>query len=896
MEVIRFAILGLASGAIYALLALGLVLIYRGSGLLNFSQGAMAMFGAYAYYELSVKRGLGQVPSVALTLILCALLGASFDLIVLRAMRRRNASSLSRVIATLSLLLILQSVAVIVYGVYPLAVPSLLPTGTTTIFSSEITLTADRLYIIGICLALGAGLFALYRWSSFGRVTAAVAEDELAAASFGYSPNRIAAINWALGSALAGVAGILFAPILFLQPLTLTLLVIPALAAGLIGGFRSFPIVLAAALGLGLIQSEITRYVDAVGWSTAAPLILVVAFLAVRGTSLPLRSFVLDRLPSVGTGRVRPWLVGVVWLVAVLLTSSVDANWNQALTITFGTGIVCLSIVLLTGYAGQLSLAQYVIAGVGALIAAKLMQHMGLIPALLVASLATGAVGAAVGLPALRTRGATFAVTTLCLGSAIVAVVFSNSGWTGGLGGIEVPSLDIFGWSIDPIDHPGRYTFVVASVLILLALAVTNLRRGVIGRRLLAVRSNERAAASLGVPVAGTKVYAFFVAAVIASVGGILLAFLQPSVQPSNFDVFTSVLLVGLTVIAGIGFACGSVVGAALIAGGVIAELLSGWSSAAEYLPLIGAVGLLTTLMTQPDGLLATVDRFARAPMAALDRGEAAIRSRLPFGRRPERPRNGAIEVPQRKLVVEEISVSFGGVRAVDAVSLEVLPGEVHGLIGPNGAGKTTLIDAITGFANPDSGEIRLGDRQVGGWTPRRRALAGLSRSFQSLELFGDLTVEENLAVACEPVGGRRYLTDLLRPGRIALSPAAQQAVRSFHLEELLAVKPDSISFGRRKEVAIARSIAGLPSVLLLDEPAAGLMDNEADDLATLIRRLADEWKIGVLLVEHKVDLILSICDRVTVMDAGRRLTTGTPEEIKRHPEVLDAYLGALTA
>jgi sulfate-transporting ATPase len=892
MEVIRFAILGLASGAIYALLALGLVLVYRGSGLLNFAQGAMAMFGAYAYYELTVRRGLGEGPAVVLALVLCASLGAAFDLIVLRTMRRRNASSLARVIATLSLLLILQSVAVIVYGTYPLSVPSLLPTATVDLFAGDITLTADRLYIIGICLVLGAGLFAFYRWSSFGRVTAAVAEDELAAASFGHSPDRVAAINWALGSALAGVAGILVAPILFLQPLTLTLLVIPALAAGLVGGFRSFPIVLAAALGLGLVQSEITRYVDAVGWSTAAPLLLVVAFLAVRGTSLPLRSFVLDRLPRVGTGRLRPAGVVAAWLAAALLTATVDANWNQALTITFGTGIVCLSIILLTGYTGQLSLAQYVIAGVGALIAAKLLPHMALVPAVLVASLATGAVGAAVGLPALRTRGATFAVATLCLGSAIVAVVFSNSGWTGGLGGVEVPPLDLLGWSIDPVSHPGRYAFVVISVLLLLALAVTNLRRGVIGRRLLAVRSNERAAASLGVPVAGTKVYAFFLAAVIAAVGGILLAFLQPSVQPSNFDVFTSVLLVGLTVIAGVGFVSGSVLGAALIAGGVIAEILSGWSSAAEYLPLIGAVGLLITLMTQPDGMLAGFARLAAAPVAALDRGEALVRARLPIKARAPRPQGGTIKVPRRTLEVREVSVSFGGVRAVDAVSLQVLPGEVHGLIGPNGAGKTTLIDAITGFAAPDGGRIALGDRPIEGWSPRRRALAGLSRSFQSLELFEDLTVEENLAVACAPVGGRRHLTDLVRPGRIELSPAARQAVRSFHLEDLLDVRPDSVSFGRRKEVAIARAIAGLPSVLLLDEPAAGLMDSEADDLAALIRRLADEWEIGVLLVEHKVDLILSICDRVTVMDAGRQLATGTPEEIKRHREVLDAYLG----
>ncbi len=561
---------------------------------------------------------------------------------------------------------------------------------------------------------------------------------------------------------------------------------------------------------------------------------------------------------------------------------------------TFGMGIICLSIVLLTGYAGQLSLAQFVIAGVGVLSAAKLISHMALVPTLIIASLLTGAIGALIGLPALRTRGATLAVATLCLGSALIAVVFNNSGWTGGLTGIAVPPLSIFGWSIDPVVHPDRYAFVTYSVMIAIAVAIANVRRGVTGRRLLAVRSNERAAAALGVPVSGVKVYAFFVSAVIAAVGGILLAFVQPSVQMSQFDVFTSILLVGVTVVGGVGYLVGGVLGAMLIAGGIFTELLSSWQSFHLYLPLFGAIGLTLTLMTAPDGSFA-VARAAAAPLISrLDRVDPF--QRILFRRRTGRaPVPEVVRVPARTLAVEDISVAFGGVKAVQGVSLEIRPGEVHGLIGPNGAGKTTLIDAITGFTRPTSGVVRLGDDNISRWSPRRRAMHGLSRSFQSLELFDDLTIEENVAVACQQHESWRYLTDVFWPGRVRLSAAGQAAVRSLHLADLLEIQPSAVSFGQRKIVAIARSVATAPSTLLLDEPAAGLDDSEADELGTLVRRLADEWAIGVLFVEHKVDLVMSISDQITVLDGGVVLASGTPEEIKAHPEVLDAYLGSET-
>jgi sulfate-transporting ATPase len=893
MEIIRFALLGLATGAIYALLSQGLVLIYRGSGLLNFAQGAMAMFGAFAYYQMTVRFGVPEAVSIPVAIAACAVVGALVHLGILRTMRR--ASALSRVIATLGIVLVLQSAAFLIYGQNPLQVPSVLPSSTVHLFSNSLAIGQDRIWIFGICLVLSVGLYLLYRLTPFGRVTTAVAENELAAAAFGHSPDVVAAANWAIGSALAGLAGILIAPILYLEPTSLVLLVIPAMAAALIGGFSSFPITLVTALVLGVAQSEIERYVSQPGWATAAPFLAVIAVLIARGRGLPLRSFVLDRLPSVGTGRVRPLVVLVLWGLAAWFAMTSSADWSTALVTTFGSAIVCLSVVLLTGYAGQLSLAQFVLAGIGALTAAKFAVHLPFVPSLVIGTLITVVVGGLVGLPALRTRGITLAVATLALGAALVAVVLLNPSYTGGVSGIFVKSPTLFGWSLDPFAHPDRYALVTVTVFVLIALMVANIRRGVTGRRLLAVRSNERAAASLGVHVAWVKSYALMVASGIAAIGGIMLAFIQPSVQLSGFDVFTCVLIVAATVTGGVGYVPGALLGSLMISGGVISKIFHSWSSVNEYLPLIGGVLLVLTLMFGANGLFelnrelavkALAPLLAKVPLARVPR--LRLRRAATAYLRPA----SVSKVKPRTLAVQNVSVSFGGVHAVREVSLDVRPGEVHGLIGANGAGKTTLIDAITGFVRA-SGAVRLGDADISRWPVRRRASAGLSRSFQSLELFTDLTIRENLAVAGESGAGLRYLTDLVHPGPIKLTDTALEALHQFELEGLIDQRPSEVSFGRRKTVAIARSIASAPSVLLLDEPAAGLDDHEADELARLIRGLADSWGIAVLLVEHRVDLIMSISDRVTVLDNGSVLASGTPGEIGSNSTVIDAYLGS---
>ncbi|WP_207844282.1 ABC transporter permease subunit [Williamsia soli] len=885
MTVLLFALIGLSTGAIYAMLALGVILVYRGSGLLNFAQGAMALAGGYAYLQFSVRWDLPLGVSLAMAVAFCAVLGVAIQLLVLRPMR--ESSPLARLIATLGVVMVFQSAAFLIYGHDTLSVPSLLPTDTVNVFTDQLPIGVDRIWILGIGCVLMIALTVTYRRSRFGKVTAAVAENEMVAASLGHSPDVISSVNWALGSALAGLAGALIAPLVFLEPTSMVLLVIPAMTAALVGGFSSFSITFAAALALGVAESLITRYVETPGWSVAAPFIVILVVVIVRGKALPLRSFVLDRLPAVGSGRIRPLVVLPLFALAVMAVVGSDPEWSSAIATTASLSLICLSIVVITGYAGQVSLAQYVLAGLGALIAAKLAEHMSFVPALILAALITALIGALVGMPALRTRGATLAVVTLGLASALFHVVLNNDEFSGGEVGLLVPTPSIFGWDIDTLFHDRRYAFVVVVVVTVACLAVMNLRRSSVGRALLAVRSNERAAAAVGVNVAGAKTYAFSLSAALAATGGVLLAFSQSNVLPARFDVFTCILLVGVTVVGGVGFAGGAILGSALVAGGVVTQLFSGWSEVADYLPLFGGIILIVTLIVGPDG------------MVAMNRRLADPLFKLWHARFPGKPRpfydavDGSSDetVEPKELVVENLTVRFGGVTAVDDVSLTVQPGTIHGVIGPNGAGKTTFIDAVSGFVGAQ-GRVALGAQDLGRLVPRRRVAAGLSRSFQSLELFADLTIAENLAVASQSVGPAAYLTSMVRPGKLRLTAAAAEAMRAFELEDVAHLLPDQVSFGQRKAAAIARAVAARPSVLLLDEPAAGLDEHEATELADLIRRIAQDWGVGVLLVEHRIDMVMSICDEITVLTRGSVLTSGSPSAIRADNRVAAVYLG----
>jgi sulfate-transporting ATPase len=431
---------------------------------------------------------------------------------------------------------------------------------------------------------------------------------------------------------------------------------------------------------------------------------------------------------------------------------------------------------------------------------------------------------------------------------------------------------------------------------VLLALAVANIRRGDAGRRMLAVRSNERAAAALGVHVYAAKVYAFTVAAGIAGVGGMLYAFLSPTVTSGNFDLLTSINFVTVTVVGGVGNILGAVIGSTMLPSGVVTQIFFSVQNINAWIPLAGSVGLLLVLRRNPSGLFdlnaellirlrQRMRPARRAVTTDTDRAPATDGTAVADGQ-------AAGRVSPKTLRVENLRVTFGGVVAVNGVTITVHPGEVHGLIGPNGAGKTTFIDAVTGFVPLAGGRILVEDTDVTRWSARRRAQLGIARTFQSLELFDDLTVRENLAVGSDDGGALRYLSDIVRPARPRLRPIVAEALRDSGMEDTLDVLPSSLPFGRRRIIAIMRALAAEPAVLLLDEPAAGLSDPESEALGTLIRELATTRQIAVLLIEHNLDMVRAISDRMTVLATGSILAEGSPEDVLAHPRVLETYIG----
>ncbi|WP_043677439.1 ABC transporter permease subunit [Streptomyces xylophagus] len=890
-DVLRFALLGLGLGALYALTAHGIVLVYRGSGVLNFAHGAIGMAGAYVEWELTVNHGVPYWPATACGVLTSAVLGVLTHLLVIRPLRR--ASTLARLVGTLAVFIVLTAIAVKRYGDSLQLVPGKLPTRLLTIAGA--TVSEDRVWLLGIAIAVTAVLHLLYKRTLFGLGTTAVAENEAIAASLGWSPDLIAAGNWALGSALAGLTAILIVPVIGLSVTGLTTLLLSALAAALIGRFSSFPVTLAGGLVMGVAQSELTRFGSGVtGLASSVPFLFIALVLVARGRALPLRGTFLDRLPALGTGRVRPVPLALAVVIGLVLVSLSTPLWADAITSTLVLSLIILSIIVVTGYAGQVSLAAYALAGTGAFIAGHAAADWGwpFELALLAGVLGTVPIGLLFALPAVRTRGVNLAIITLGLGTTLEAMVFQNTdlSTTPGSDGIAVGKQTLFGISISGVDHPQRYAAVVLVLFVAATLVVANVRRSRTGRRLIAVRANERAAAALGIDVRAAKLYAFGLSSAIAALAGVLTGFRSTSVVFSDFASFDSVTALGLAVIGGVGFLVGPLFGATFAAGTVGARfgdlVLPGLS---EWMPLIGGIVLVLTLVGNQDGIGKELGRQARGLERKLRPQRAAVVPEEESDPLPDVPR--AAPLP---LLVRDLTVRYGGVVAVDGLSLDVEPGRVVGLIGPNGAGKTSAIDAVTGFTRTASGSVRLGERDVTRVPVHRRAAAGLSRSFQSLELFEDMTVLDNLYAACERPGRWTWLTDLVRPGSRPLPAQVVVAVREFGLQDSLDRPVGDLSYGERRLLAIARAVATSPSVLLLDEPAAGLSDDETRELAQLVRRLAEDWGMGVLLVEHDVDMVMSVCDQVVVLDFGRRICAGTPDEVRRDPAVRAAYLGDL--
>ncbi|MFJ5306727.1 ATP-binding cassette domain-containing protein [Streptomyces sp. NPDC088350] len=913
-QYVVFLLLGLGSGAVFGALALALVLTYRSSGVVNFATGAIALYSAYTYAflrqgELLVplpglpkKVGLGGplglFPAVVISLALAALLGVVLYALVFRPLR--TAPPVAKAVASIGVMLVIQAVLAAGVGTGAVSVRAILPNDPVSWGGSLIP--GDRLWFAAVIVVLTVVLALVFRLTRFGLAARAAAESEKGALVSGLSPERIAVANWALSSAVAGLSGILIAPIVPLVPVSYTLFIVPALAAALVGNFTALLPAVGAGLVIGMLQSELQflqgkwSWLPQAGLAQLVPLAVILVYLVVRGRPLPTRGSLiqqaLGRAPRpdrVLVPAAASTVLGVVVLFAT--TGSIRAAVITSLTLA----VISLSLVVVTGFAGQVSLAQLTLAGVGAFSLSRLSVEWG-IPfpfAPLLAALAATVIGVVIGLPALRIRGLPAAVVTVALAVALEAFWFRNTQLNGGLGGSKVPSPRLFGIDLGigaGADYPRiPFALLCLVVLLLVGLGVARLRRSRLGAAMLAVRANERSAAAAGIDVARTKIVAFAIGAFVAGLGGALLGYQQTVADAEMFTAIGGLGLFATAYLAGITSLSGGLVAGVMGAGGLLPVLLDRALSIGEWYDVIMGIGLVLTVITNPEGVVGPAHeltarlRRLRHPAAvdtADDRDAEVLAGSAPAARPPV-PDPGEVV-----LAVRDVGVRYGGVVAVDAVSFDVRSGEIVGVIGPNGAGKTTLLDAISGY-NRSTGTVEFDGRVISSLTPHQRGRAGLGRTFQGIELYEDLSVEENVLVgeAAARHGGDHV-------GTMQGLELRNRLFETLHLSRFRAQPARELSQGRRQLVSIARALAGRPRMLLLDEPAAGLDSSESRWLGDRLRAVRADG-VTVLLIDHDMGLVLDVCDRIVVLDIGRVIADGTPAEIKADPRVATAYLGA---
>jgi len=577
---------------------------------------------------------------------------------------------------------------------------------------------------------------------------------------------------------------------------------------------------------------------------------------------------VMPRLRLLPTSLVVACFVGIAAFAAVANPYYVFVIGTLALTAIVGIG---LNVLL--GLAGQISFGHVGFYAIGAYAVAILTTKAGanFWLALPIAAIIAGVTGALLALPAVRVKGPYLAMVTIAFGFIIEHSAVEWRDLTGGQNGIMgIPPPSAMGIAF------GERGVTLLAILIaaILLVAFRRLSVSAWGQAMRAVKDSETAAESVGLNPVAIKTVAFGLSAFCAGIAGGLFAPLSGFVTPSTFTFLQSILFVLVVIVGGAGTVTGPIIGAAVVV--LLPEVLAGL---AEYRLLFFGGLMLLVLWIAPQGIVGAAARlFAR---------RGAVWSASP----QTQVRAGALHSQRRPLKLENLSISFGGIQAVTGLAFTAEPGAVTSLIGPNGAGKTTVLNMLSGFYRPDSGTIRLGVEALEGRPAYRAARAGVARTYQTSQLFGSMSVLDNLVIA---QARGRLGVPLFRAERTARREAV---VRAEALATFVGYRGDMLRRAAdlphvdRRLLEIARALATEPAVLLLDEPAAGLSREDKERIGKLLREVA-AGGVAVVLVEHDMSLVMGISDRVVVIDAGARIAAGTPVNVQQDPAVKLAYLG----
>jgi branched-chain amino acid transport system permease protein len=649
-ELFLFTVLGLGGGALTAALALGVVLSYRGSGTINLATAAVAILAAYLFaglrtggyittptlpfvpHRIDLGAPLATVPAVIVTLALCALTGGVLEFVVVRPLR--SATPLAKLVASLGVLLVIQAMVVIRFGTDALASPAVLPQDPVDVLG--VGVPDDRFILVAI-VALATGvLAATYRYTRFGLATRATAESEPFATLAGLSANEISLVNTVVASVLTGALGILVAPLAQVDPSQMLTLVVPALAAALLARFTSFTVAAVCGLGLGILQS-LLFYFQTKSWfptsgGEAMPgvyellvFLSIVAAMFARGDALPRRGVLIEqRLPE--APRARRIALPAVGLSAVCVVALVALpfDYRQALVLSLIAIVIALSFTVITGFVGQISLLPMALAGIAGFVLSKLSVHLGigfpLGPAIAVA--AATAFGVATAASALRVRGVNLAVVTLAAAVAIQEFVFNNPTWGAGHTGAPVASPHLLRLNLGPNSDfflgDGKLPspvlgFLVLAFAVACCVLVANLRRANLGQRMLAVRSNERAAAAAGIHVRNVKFAAFAISSAIAGLAGVLYAYNFGSVTADRFGIATALAFVAFVYVGGITTVLGAVIAGLIATEALVSHAIDHWFGVPqEYTLLVAGVLLVFNVVLNPGGIAASITRAVR--------------------------------------------------------------------------------------------------------------------------------------------------------------------------------------------------------------------------------------------------------------------------------------------
>ncbi|MFI5046022.1 MAG: ATP-binding cassette domain-containing protein [Acidimicrobiia bacterium] len=938
----QMVLTGAVVGLSYSAIAAGLILVYRANGIINF---AVVAFGSVALglFGLLFEHGWSLWPCLLVAVPFAAIVAMILEIAVIRRLanppgRTAGAPRLVLLMATIGIAQLLGFFVLIFAELLPDVppggdFPTLVPKDWSWQVTDNLFLTAREISVL-IAVPLLVILLAWFMTRTrLGLMVRASASNPDKARLVGISVARTSTLVWGISAAFTAMTVIALAAVQFVTPLgaangtaQLTLgypVLVKALLIAMIARMRILWLTIPVGIALGIVEVIFQQNVTGADANVFA-LWLFVATLVVVLTLAPRARVASESEPAwklAGRSKPLPERVRGIWAmrqlpragVAVVLVvfAVIPAFAEQASQSFLWTRVVIFaiagcSLTILTGWAGQLSLGQFAFSAIGGLVTVRMVNDgfLGVhnLPwgiAVALAVVVGAAVALVVGIPALRIPGLYLAVTTLAF-AVFVENWLVTRRWlgvdefTGTLPVLQRPDAGV-------VDFSSRhsYYYLCLALLGVCLLVLAQIRRSGIGRSIIAVRDNERAAEAMTVSATRAKLVAFAVSGGIAALAGALYVTSLPTNNPNaTFATTESVTLVAIAVIGGLGSIVGPLLGAAWVIG--LPTLFPDFAAAPL---LVSSAGLLLLLLYFPGGFVEVAYRVRDALVAR-------VASRLPPAPSRQRADDAKVPVPAVLapldaevgapdadwLSVRDVSVRFGGRVAVNAVSLHVGAREIVGLIGTNGAGKSSLMNAIGGFV-PATGRVEVLGHDVSALAPYRRARLGLARGFQSARLYDDLTVRETLLVALEARDRSRIVSSVF-----AIPPAASrerakrgeadEIMRYVGLDRFSDEFVSNLSTGTRRITELACQLAMGARVLLLDEPTAGLAQRETEAFGPLIQQIRHELDAAVLLIEHDMALVMQVSDRVYCLEAGNVIAEGPPEQVLHDPLVVASYLG----